>query len=37
MTTVRLKQELYSYAHTFWSCVLLALVLGVYLDKVTRV
>ena len=28
MTTLRLKQELYSFAHTFWSCVLLALVLG---------
>jgi hypothetical protein len=28
MTTVRLKQELYSFAHTFWSCVVLALVLG---------
>src|SRR5690348_4181097 len=21
MTTLRLKQELYSFAHTFWSCV----------------
>ena len=28
MTTLRLKQELYSFAHTFWSCVLLTLVLG---------
>jgi len=28
MTTLRLKQELYSFAHTFWSCVLLSLVLG---------
>jgi hypothetical protein len=28
MTTVRLKQELYSFAYTFWTCVLLALVLG---------
>ena len=28
MTTLRLKQELYSFANTFWSCVLLSLVLG---------
>jgi hypothetical protein len=28
MTTLRLKQELYSFAQTFWSCVLLSLVLG---------
>ena len=28
MTTMRLKQELYSFAQTFWSCVLLSLVLG---------
>jgi hypothetical protein len=28
MTTIRLKQELYSFAQTFWSCVLLTLVLG---------
>ena len=28
MTTLRLKQELYSFAHTFWSCVLLSFVLG---------
>ena len=28
MTTIRLKQELYSFAHTFWSCVLLSFVLG---------
>lgn len=28
MTTFRLKRELSSFAHTFWSCVVLALVLG---------
>ena len=28
VTTVRLKQELYSVARRFWSCLLLALVLG---------
>ena len=28
MTTIRLRQEIYSFAHTFWSCVLLSLVLG---------
>ena len=28
MTTLRLKQELYSFAQTFWSCVLLSFVLG---------
>jgi hypothetical protein len=28
MTTLRLKQELYSFAQTFASCVVLALVLG---------
>lgn len=28
MTTLRLKRELYSFAQTFWSCVLLALVLA---------
>ncbi len=28
MTTVRLKRELHSFAHTLWSCILLALVLG---------
>jgi hypothetical protein len=28
MTTIRLKRELYSFAHTFWSCVVLSLVLG---------
>jgi hypothetical protein len=28
MTTLRLKQELASFAHTFGSCVLLSLVLG---------
>jgi hypothetical protein len=28
MTTIRLKQELYSFGHTFFSCVLLSLVLG---------
>jgi len=27
-TTAKLKQELYSFAHTFWSCCLLALVLA---------
>jgi hypothetical protein len=28
VTNIRLKQELYSVAHTFWTCVVLALVLG---------
>ena len=28
MTTIRLKQELSSFAHTLWSCVVLTLVLG---------
>lgn len=28
MTTIRLKQELHSVAHTLWSCLVLALVLG---------
>jgi hypothetical protein len=28
MTTLRLRQEIYSFAQTFWSCVLLSLVLG---------
>lgn len=28
MATIRLKRELYSFAQTFWSCVLLSLVLG---------
>jgi hypothetical protein len=28
MTTIRLKQELYSFAQTFWSCVLLTMVLA---------
>lgn len=28
MTTLRLKQELYSFAHTFFSCILFSLVLG---------
>lgn len=28
MTTLRLKQELYSFVHTFLNCVLLSLVLG---------
>lgn len=28
MATIRLKQELYSFVHTFWSCVVLSLVLG---------
>jgi hypothetical protein len=28
MTTIRIKQEIFSFAHTFYSCVLLSLVLG---------
>jgi hypothetical protein len=28
MSTLRLKQELYSFAHTVYSCLLLSLVLG---------
>ncbi|HEV3007665.1 MAG TPA: hypothetical protein VGX52_01375 [Burkholderiales bacterium] len=28
MTTLRLKQELYSFANTFFSCIVLSLVLG---------
>ena len=28
MTTIRIKQEIYSFAQTFYSCVLLSLVLG---------
>jgi hypothetical protein len=28
MTTLRLKQELYSFVNTFWSCIVLSLVLG---------
>lgn len=28
MTTIRLKRELYSFAHTFWSCAVFLLVLG---------
>jgi hypothetical protein len=28
MTTLRIKQELYSFAHTLFSCILLSLVLG---------
>jgi FtsH-binding integral membrane protein len=28
MSTLRLKQELYSFAHTVYSCMLLSLVLG---------
>jgi hypothetical protein len=27
-TTIKLKQELYSFAHTFFSCIVLSLVLG---------
>jgi hypothetical protein len=28
MTTLRLKQEVFSFISTFWSCILLALILG---------
>jgi hypothetical protein len=28
MTTIRIKQEIFSFAHTFYSCLLLSLVLG---------
>jgi hypothetical protein len=28
MTTLRLKQEVFSFISTFWSCIVLALVLG---------
>jgi hypothetical protein len=28
MTTLKLKQELFSFVNTFWSCIVLSLVLG---------